>query len=73
MAENLAAEAVASQDPGVLTAGVCDALELFIMQKINELPLKIPLIAVDRPLERLLQYSRRAQGTGGMAMEPGLA
>jgi len=73
IAEKLAAEATASQDPGVLTAGVRDALGRFIAQNINDLPLKIPLITADRSLERLLQYTQRAQGTGGMAMEPGLA
>lgn len=72
-AEKLAAEAAASQDLGVLAAGVRVALGLFITRDINSLRLKIPLIITDCSLERLLQYTQRAQGTGGMAMEPGFA
>jgi flagellar biosynthesis component FlhA len=72
IAEKLAAEAAASQDPGVLTAGVPVNLGCLITQNINDLPLKTHLVAIDCSLERLLQYTQRAQGTGGMEMEPEL-
>jgi len=72
IAENLAAEATASQDPGVLTSALRVAMGRMIIQNINGLRPDLPVITLDHSLERLLQDSMQAEG-GGIGIEPGLA
>ena len=72
IAENLAAEAPVSQDPGVLTAALRVALGRQIIQNINGLESELPVITLDPTLEQLLQESVRGEG-GGFGVEPGLA
>ncbi len=72
IAENLAAEAPVSQEPGVLTAALRVALGRQIIQNINGLESELPVITLDPTLEQLLQESVRGEG-GGFGVEPGLA
>ncbi|MFQ5488661.1 MAG: FHIPEP family type III secretion protein, partial [Gammaproteobacteria bacterium] len=72
IAENLAAEATVSQDPGVLTSALRVAMGRLIIQNINGLRPDLPVITLDHSLERLLQDSMQAEG-GGVGIEPGLA
>ncbi len=73
IAESLAANAQLSQNPGDLTAIVRVALGRMIIQNINGLDQQLPVITLDQTLEHLLLESLRAQGAGGMTLEPGLA
>ncbi len=73
IAESLAANAQGSQNPGELTALARVALGRMIVQNINGLDPQLPVITLDQTLEHLLLESIRAQGAGGMALEPGLA
>jgi flagellar biosynthesis protein FlhA len=73
IAESLAEQASKSQDPGMLTAQVREALSRSIVQKINGLANELPLIALDPALEQILQQSVQGADAGGFGLEPGLA
>lgn len=69
--EALVEHAPHSQDPGVLTAAVRNALGRFIVQEIAGMAPELPVFTLAPQLERILQDS--TQGNGGAALEPGLA
>lgn len=69
--EALVEHAPHSQDPGVLTAAVRNALGRFIVQEITGMAPELPVFTLAPQLERILQDS--TQGNGGAALEPGLA
>jgi flagellar biosynthesis protein FlhA len=73
IAESLAAQAAKSQDPGILTSQVREAMSRTIVQKINGLANELPLIAIDPALEQILQQSVQGTESGGFGLEPGLA
>jgi len=73
IAESLAEQAGKSQDPGILTGNVREALSRSIVQKINGLANDLPLIAMDPGLEQILQQSVQGGESGGFGLEPGLA
>ncbi|HHJ12723.1 MAG TPA: flagellar biosynthesis protein FlhA, partial [Chromatiales bacterium] len=73
IAETLAEHAGKSQDPGILTMYVREALSRMIVQKINGLSPELPLIAIDPSLEQILQQSLQGAEGGGFGIEPGLA
>ena len=73
IAETLAAQAAKSQDPGILTSQVREAMARTIVQKINGLASELPLIAIDPALEQILQQSVQGTESGGFGLEPGLA
>ncbi len=73
IAECLAAEAPASQDPDVLTRALRVALGRLIIQNINGLRPDLPVITLDPALEQLLHESMQTEGRGGAGLEPGLA
>ncbi len=70
IAESLVEHAPLSQDPGVLTAAVRNALGRFIVQEIAGMSPELPVFTLNPQLERVLQES--TQGNGA-ALEPGLA
>jgi flagellar biosynthesis protein FlhA len=70
IAESLVETAPQSQDPGVLTAAVRNALGRFIVQEIAGMSAELPVFTLNPQLERVLQES--TQGNGA-ALEPGLA
>ncbi|MBT2767487.1 flagellar biosynthesis protein FlhA [Stenotrophomonas sp. ISL-67] len=70
IAESLVENAPTSQDPGVLTAAVRNALGRFIVQEIAGMSAELPVFTLNPQLERVLQES--TQGNGA-ALEPGLA
>ncbi|RRU05606.1 flagellar biosynthesis protein FlhA [Stenotrophomonas sp. 278] len=70
IAESLVENAPLSQDPGVLTAAVRNALGRFIVQEIAGMSPELPVFTLNPQLERVLQES--TQGNGA-ALEPGLA
>jgi flagellar biosynthesis protein FlhA len=70
IAESLVETAPQSQDPGVLTAAVRNALGRFIVQEIAGMSPELPVFTLNPQLERVLQES--TQGNGA-ALEPGLA
>lgn len=70
IAESLVENAPMSQDPGVLTAAVRNALGRFIVQEIAGMSAELPVFTLNPQLERVLQES--TQGNGA-ALEPGLA
>ena len=70
IAESLVEHAPMSQDPGVLTAAVRNALGRFIVQEIAGMSAELPVFTLNPQLERVLQES--TQGNGA-ALEPGLA
>ncbi|HBK46795.1 MAG TPA: flagellar biosynthesis protein FlhA [Xanthomonadaceae bacterium] len=69
--EALVENAPHSQDPTVLTSAVRTALGRFIVQEIAGMSPELPVFTLAPQLERVLQDS--TQGTGGVALEPGLA
>ncbi len=69
--EALVEHAPQSQEPGVLTAAVRNALGRFIVQEIAGMAPELPVFTLAPQLERILQDS--TQGNGGGALEPGLA
>jgi flagellar biosynthesis protein FlhA len=71
VAETLAEHASRSQDTGVLTAAVREALGRTIVQNINGLSDELPVITLNPSLEQLLQQA--LQGESGAGVEPGLA
>ncbi|CTP82663.1 flagellar biosynthesis protein FlhA [Xanthomonas translucens pv. arrhenatheri] len=68
--EALVEQAPQSQEPGVLTAAVRNALGRFIVQEISGMSAELPVYTLAPQLERVLQDS--TQGNGA-ALEPGLA
>ncbi|KLD77002.1 flagellar biosynthesis protein FlhA [Xanthomonas hyacinthi DSM 19077] len=68
--EALVEHAPQSQEPGVLTAAVRNALGRFIVQEIAGMSAELPVFTLAPQLERVLQDS--TQGNGA-ALEPGLA
>ncbi|AVY66830.1 flagellar biosynthesis protein FlhA [Xanthomonas translucens pv. undulosa] len=68
--EALVEHAPQSQEPGVLTAAVRNALGRFIVQEIAGMSVELPVFTLAPQLERVLQDS--TQGNGA-ALEPGLA
>ena len=68
--EALVEQAPQSQEPGVLTAAVRNALGRFIVQEIAGMSAELPVFTLAPQLERVLQDS--TQGNGA-ALEPGLA
>jgi len=68
--ETLLEHAAASQDPGVLTAAVREALGRFIVQDIAGMGAELPVFTLAPALEQVLQES--IQGNVA-ALEPGLA
>ncbi len=68
--EALVEHAPQSQEPGVLTAAVRNALGRFIVQEISGMSAELPVYTLAPQLERVLQDS--TQGNGA-ALEPGLA
>jgi flagellar biosynthesis protein FlhA len=72
IAETLAVQGVASQDPAALTAAVRVALGRAILQHINGIAAELPVITLDPALEQILQQSLQVAGSGGMGFEPGL-
>lgn len=73
IAESLAEQAMMSQDPGVLLAGVRVALGRQIIQEINGMEAELPVITLDPELEQLLQQSIQEGGPAGPGIEPQLA
>jgi flagellar biosynthesis protein FlhA len=69
--EALLEHAPHSQDPTTLTAAVRTSLGRFIVQEIAGMSPELPVYTLAPQLERVLQES--AQGTGNVALEPGLA
>ena len=69
--EALVEHAPQSQEPGVLTAAVRNALGRFIVQEIAGMAPELPVFTLAPQLERVLQDS--TQGNGAAALEPGLA
>jgi flagellar biosynthesis protein FlhA len=72
IAETLADQASQSQDAGVLTASVRQALARSIVQQINGLAAELPVITLDPSLEQILQQPLQG-GAEGSGFEPGLA
>ncbi|UKE48992.1 flagellar biosynthesis protein FlhA [Xanthomonas cerealis] len=68
--EALVEHAPQSQEPGLLTAAVRNALGRFIVQEIAGMSAELPVFTLAPQLERVLQDS--TQGNGA-ALEPGLA
>jgi flagellar biosynthesis protein FlhA len=73
IAETLASQGAASQDPAVLTAGVRIRLARSIVQQIFGMVDELPVITLDPSLEQILQQSLQAADQGGAGFEPGLA
>lgn len=72
IAESLADHASQSQDAGVLTGLVRQALARSIVQQINGLAAELPVITLDPALEQILQQPLQG-GAEGVGFEPGLA
>ncbi|MDT0633369.1 flagellar biosynthesis protein FlhA [Spectribacter hydrogenoxidans] len=70
IAEALAAQGGASQDPVTLTAAVRVALGRQIVQEINGMEAELPVATLAEPLERMLHQSLQ---DSQHAIEPGLA
>ena len=73
IAETLADHGTRSQDPGVLTAAVRQALGRSIVQQINGMAAELPVITLDPALEQILQSATQDSGGAGIGLEPGLA
>ena len=73
IAETLAENGPASQDPVVLTEQVRAALGRQIVQKIVGLDKELFASTLDPSLEQILQQSVQSAGNGGMGIDPGLA
>jgi flagellar biosynthesis protein FlhA len=72
IAETLADQASQSQDIGVLTAAVRQAMARSIVQQINGMGPELPVITLDPALEQILQTPLQG-GAEGAGFEPGLA
>jgi len=73
IAENLAENATATQDPVLLASAVRMALSRSIIQNIVGMEEEIPVITLDISLEHILQQSVQVSTDGGAGLEPGLA
>jgi flagellar biosynthesis protein FlhA len=73
IAESLAANAVRSQDPGVLTSLVRVALGRSIVQQLVGPVGEIPVVVLDPSLEQILHQALQSAGDDGAGFEPGLA
>jgi flagellar biosynthesis protein FlhA len=73
IAESLAANAVRSQDPGVLTGLVRVALGRSIVQQLVGPLGEIPVVVLDPSLEQILHQALQSAGDDGAGFEPGLA
>jgi flagellar biosynthesis protein FlhA len=73
IAESLAANAVRSQDPGVLTGLVRVALGRSIVQQLVGPQGEIPVVVLDPSLEQILHQALQSAGDDGAGFEPGLA
>ena len=72
IAETLADQAAHSQDAGILTASVRQALARSIVQQINGMAAELPVITLDPSLEQILLQPLQG-GSDGAGFEPGLA
>ena len=73
IAETLAEHGPKSQDPDALTMAVRTALGRAIVQELAGIAGELPVITLDPGLEQILHQSVQGDGTGGSALEPGLA
>ncbi|HIJ33057.1 MAG TPA: flagellar biosynthesis protein FlhA, partial [Gammaproteobacteria bacterium] len=73
IAETLAEHAPKGQDPDALTMAVRNALGRSIVQELAGIAGELPVITLDPNLEQILHQSVQGGGTGGSALEPGLA
>ncbi len=73
IAETLAEYAPKGQDPDTLTVAVRNALGRSIVQDLAGIADELPVITLDPGLEQILHQSVQGDGTGGSALEPGLA
>ena len=73
IAETLAEYAPKGQDVDTLTMAVRNALGRAIVQELAGIAGELPVITLDPNLEQMLHQSVQGDGTGGSALEPGLA
>jgi flagellar biosynthesis protein FlhA len=71
--ETLAAQALSTQDPGLLTAHVRIALGRMICERIFGQSNEIAIITLDPNLEQILRQAHAINGESSGALEPGLA